>query len=367
MKELVFKQIEDKNLWNTFVDNSPWGDILQYWQWGEVKKTEGWEPLRYAIFEADKIILAAQCLIKEAGLLGKYLYIAHGPVFQSVDDLQKALPFFVEHLSRVAKRLSCFTIEIEPKLGYLIDTDKLSKNIEPFVDEKAIQIFYDAGFVYTGRNMQPKYKLLYDLEKTEQELLSQMKKNTRYNINYAQKKGVVINRYLPNSNVISKKLNEFYGLLKEMQARAAGYPIRPFSTFAALVAEFKETNAIEIFEAEYEKEVIVMNISERTKHWASSFYAGSNRKHANVKASYLLRWSSVMAAKDSGCKVYDFWGIIPGSKQHQGYSDNKLSFGGARIDHIGILALPVNQIRFLIWTKILPIRNLLYSLFRKSK
>ncbi|KXK08250.1 MAG: FemAB family protein [candidate division WS6 bacterium OLB21] len=110
-------------------------------------------------------------------------------MFQSVDDLQKALPFFVEHVSRVAKRLGCFTIEIEPKLGYLIDTDKLSKNIEPFVDEKAIQIFYDAGFVYTGRNMQPKYKLLYDLEKTEQELLSQMKKKHQIQHKLCTEKG----------------------------------------------------------------------------------------------------------------------------------------------------------------------------------
>ena len=107
-----------------------------------------------------------------------------------------------------------------------------------------------------------------------------------------------------------------------------------------------------------------MNISQRTTSWASSFYASSNRKFTEVKAPYLMRWQSIIAAQNFGSKVYDFWGIIPNSQQHQGYSENKLSFGGARINTYGLLALPINRIKYLIWDGAIKLRAKLFGLFR---
>jgi len=360
----IFSDSSDLS-WNGFVSDSPYGDILQFWQWGETKKLEGWSPLRLGVLKDNKLIIAAQCLLKKAPLLGNYLYIPHGPVFNNTNDLREGLPLLKAEMVKLARQQNCFAVEVEPKIG-IAETDLSAFNsLKHFTDAEVIRIFADNGFKESGRNMQPKYKLLYDLTLSEEQLLALMKKNTRYNIRLAERKGVVIKSYPASSPEIPEKVKQFYDLLKETQERAGGYPIRPYKSFTELFDQFKSTDSLVLYEASFNNELIGINITERTSFWSSSFYAASNRLYPEVKAMYLLRWKSVLDAKLYGAKVYDFWGIIPGSSQHAGYSETKLSFGGARIDHTGILALPLNSVKYTVWNRLLPLRAKISELLRR--
>lgn len=371
---LVIKyfEIKEKEKWNSFVGDSIYGDILQFWQWGEAKSTEGWNPLYIAVIDDvdGKILLTSLALVKKASFLGNYLYVGHGPVFKDKQDLKKALPIWKEGILEYAKRNNIFAIEIEPKIGYVpeedLSTPIISKNLQYFIDPAIIKAFYNNGFLQTKRNTQPKYKLYYDLEYSEEQLLSLMKKNTRYNVRLAERKGVEFREYNLTDPNIDKVLTKFYSMLLETQERAHGYPIRPVSFFKKLIESFKGTDNICFMETKYQGEVIAINISQRTKSWASSFYAASNRLYTEVKAPYLLRWRSVLSAKLFGSKVYDFWGIIPNSSQHKGYSENKLSFGGARIDTYGLLSVPINGIKYYIWDNAIRLRSKLTALFWKN-
>jgi len=365
----------DKRLWNSFVDSSKWGDVLQFWQWGNTKQAEGWQPVRMGIYTNEQPLVLAQALMKKASIIGNYLYVPHGPVFLEKGDLARGLPKLIEALKQYAQEHNCFVLEIEPKIGYLprqdpstqeaTDQKELSANLAHFIDQEIKEIFLKSGFRLTNRNVQPKYKLYYDLDLSEEQLLGLMKKNTRYNVRLAEKKGVAVKEFAANDPVLGQKLEQFYRLLQETQQRIKGYPIRPLSSFQRLLTEFADSENLSLFEAGLGNEVIAMNISEKTKFWASSFYAASNRLYPEVKAPYLLRWRAVQAAKNYGCKVYDFWGIIPGSEEHKGYSDTKLSFGGTRIDTYGVLSLPINQLKYFIWDKLIPLRSSLAHLFRK--
>lgn len=460
---------EDSKKWNDFVNNSPFGDILQFWEWGEVKKNEGWRPLRIAIIDeqenSEKWLIVAQILLKKVSFLGNYAYVPNGPVFYEKSDLKLALPKLKEFLVLNSKAYNFLCLEIEPKIGKLIDlisSDKnqVSKekileenpNLKPLVDEEILIIFAKAGYKITGRNMQPKYKLYYDLQNTEDWLLGQCHKSTRYNIKLAQKKAVQITEYQADDSNILNKLQAFYDLLLKTQRRAKGYPIRPLSSFQKMFNLFannqkttetkiekeplptkettdinnfktrdkpileqttilethssnkskvifrdgiiiknyhptsfqskentcqntfekskvnleelqKPTGYISLFESSFENIIIAMNITFRTNFWSSSFYAASNREHPQTKAPYLLRWSSIIQAKKFGSKVYDFWGIIPNNIEHQGYSDNKLSFGGVRIDNIGILSLPLKPFKYKIWHWSIKIRTRLKKIY----
>ncbi len=359
VRELL--EIELK-MWDEFVDNSKWGDILQFHEWGEVKKEEDWKSLKVGVFEksgeSDRLLFGAQILYKKAGFLGNYGYVPHGPIFTDKMNLETALPLFIAELKKITQKYNIFTLEIEPKIGVNANLEvELPLDLEHFVDPELSEILIKNGFKKTPRNVQPKYKLYYDLSATKENLLGLCHKNTRYNIKLAQKKGVVVKEHTPDSPEIHDKIEQFYNLLLETQKRAKGYPIRPLKSFVRLFEVFKGTNNISLFEASYEGDVIAINISQRTKYWSSSFYAASNRLHPQVKAMYLLRWESILAAKKYGSKTYDFWGVVPNSGQHSGYSDHKLSFGGYRIDNYGLFVLPINPLKSWLWGKIIFLRT----------
>src|SRR3972149_7473505 len=211
----IFTEAEIEN-WNAFIDVSKRGDILQFWQWGNVKKIEGWEPLRIGVFEvslnpvsfgpsqapvdlsqdqtiqsqpSSRPLVLAQLLIKKVPLLGSYMYIPHGPVFLEREDLAKGLPRLVQVLKEYAAANQCFIIEVEPKIGYSPTHEDLSNNLAHFTDPLIKEILENNGFIMTERNIQPKFKLLYDLEHSEEDLLNLMKQNTRHNAHLAGKKG----------------------------------------------------------------------------------------------------------------------------------------------------------------------------------
>lgn len=362
--DLQFKEFsttEDIN-WNNIIDSTPYSTILQFWQWGELKKSEGWQPHRVALLDNNEIKIAAQVLLKPAPLLGNYLYVPYGPVFNSTEDLEKYLLEFLTGLRSFAKEKNCFVIEFDPLLGELIEeTDKPAPEVLlPYIDKDVKNILLNNGFQISTRNFQPKHKLFYDLTKTEEELLMLMKKNTRYNVRLADKKGVKINSYEMENEKMKEKIEDYYNLLLETRERARGYPVRPKSTFTTLLSVFKNKDNLKYFEAVFENDLISANISEFTAYWSSSFYGASNRLHPETKASYLLRWKSVQEAKKRGCKVYDFWGVIPESSQHKGYSETKLSFGGTRMDTFGIFALPLSGWKYKIWDRLLPLRGKLF-------
>lgn len=350
----MFAETTDKKEWNEFINNSELTDILQTWEWGECKRIEGWTPYRFVYEQEGEIIIAAQVLVKNVKILGKLAYIPHGPVFQSsyfknikYGEFFKTKEWknFINNLKEWAISRGVFVIEFEPKIA-----------------EQNLKLPNFSELKVTGRNRQPKYKLFMDITRPEELLLMDMKKNTRYNINYAIKKGIVVKKYdiqevLDNSEI----LDRFYRLVIEMQKRAEGYPVRSKKYFRRLFNEFKGTNALVVFEASFEGDVIAMNISEFTNTWASSLYAGSNRLHPNLKAPYLLRWRSIQEAKARGCKVYDFWGIVPESKKHKGYSENKLSFGGERVDFVGILTIKINW-KLRLWEALLRIQKIIIKL-----
>lgn len=323
---MKFVQFEDRQKWNDIVNSSDCSDILQTWEWGELKKIEGWQPYRFALVDNNnEILIGAMVQVKKVRIFGSLAYIPHGPFYSDLEFLKKYWGEFEKGLINWAEESGVFLFEMEPK-----------------ATETDVRLDIFTNWLESGRNRQAKYKVISNLLLSEEELLAKMEKNTRYNVRYASKHGVEIKMYRLDDPIIDTKIKEFHSLVLEMQKRASGYPVRSLEYFQRLVNEFKNTDNILLIEASYNGDIIVMNISEFTNTWASSFYAGSNRLHSKLKAPYLLRWESMLEAKRRGCKVYDFWGIVPNSKQHEGYSKQKLSFGGDRIDFVGILEYPLN-------------------------
>ncbi|MBO5118038.1 MAG: peptidoglycan bridge formation glycyltransferase FemA/FemB family protein, partial [Treponema sp.] len=68
-------------------------------------------------------------------------------------------------------------------------------------------------------DIQPPDTSIIDLTLSEDEILSNMHSKWRYNIRLSEKKGVVIHKYTRNDMNLSKKIDKFYELTKETNAR----------------------------------------------------------------------------------------------------------------------------------------------------
>src|SRR3989442_660254 len=79
---------EEHERYNAFVSTSPYADVMQSWEWGEVKRRSGWTPRRFVV-ESDggRVVGAAQVLgrrpVRGAPRL---LYAPRGPVVEGFRD-----------------------------------------------------------------------------------------------------------------------------------------------------------------------------------------------------------------------------------------------------------------------------------------
>ena len=53
---IVQANSKDKKIWNQFVSQSPMGNFLQSWEWGEFQKSQGRKVFRFFIKNQDRIL-----------------------------------------------------------------------------------------------------------------------------------------------------------------------------------------------------------------------------------------------------------------------------------------------------------------------
>src|SRR3990172_11127379 len=89
------------------------------------------------------------------------------------------------------------------------------------------------GFQKSFEEIQPTHTLWLDIEKSEEEILAQMKEKGRYNINLARKKGVEVAE--------SNDIETFYGLHQKSAARD-GFKTHSLSYFKDLFIMIKKND-----------------------------------------------------------------------------------------------------------------------------
>src|SRR5262245_16446722 len=84
----------DRERWNDFVLTSPWGHLMQSWEWGSFKQLSGWQVERVVLEREGQIIAAAQILIRSLPLLPMTIaYIPKGPIVD-LQDTEMATALF---------------------------------------------------------------------------------------------------------------------------------------------------------------------------------------------------------------------------------------------------------------------------------
>jgi lipid II:glycine glycyltransferase (peptidoglycan interpeptide bridge formation enzyme) len=303
----------DAMTWNSLVAASPYGHVLQSYEWGEVRRSQGQRPLRVLLREDDCIVGIAQIFISELpGSLGRYAYVPKGPV------IDYAQPEMVVRAVVALQQLAR-------------DEDVLALKIEPEVRDSAElrMLFTEHGLVPT-RSVQPRQTIWIDLQRDPEEILAAMKQKTRYNTRLAAKRGVKVCQGKGEQDLI-----EWYDLFRITAIRDR-FAIRPLAYYQRIMDLLGEVGMVSLLLARHDGELLAGNILFHLGSKAIYMYGASSNQKRNLMPTYLLQWSGMQWARARGAAIYDLWGVSDHMDDDlAGVSRFKEGFGGELVRYVG--------------------------------
>ncbi|MDY5123912.1 MAG: peptidoglycan bridge formation glycyltransferase FemA/FemB family protein [Treponema sp.] len=203
-------------------------------------------------------------------------------------------------------------------------------------------------------DIQPPDTTLVDLTCSEENILSKMHAKWRYNIRLASKKGVTVHRYTGSDENIGEKINKFYELTKETNARdgnsshAKSYYEDLIRSSAKELSEGKDVPVISLYIAEHEGDEIASIMTLFSKTESIYLYGASSNNKRNLMPNHLLQWTAIKDAKTYGSQYYDMYGMPPeGKDEHHpmhGLYMFKANFGGKLIHRTGSWDVPLKPV-----------------------
>ncbi|HYV33451.1 MAG TPA: peptidoglycan bridge formation glycyltransferase FemA/FemB family protein, partial [Candidatus Limnocylindria bacterium] len=169
MDSITIKQIENKEVWESFLANHAEANFLQSWYWGEFHKALGSKIQRSGFYKAD-VLVGVMLSIVEDARRGRYLTVPAGPIIDWQDG--DVVASFISTIKKIATQGNCVFIRVRPQL----EANDFSKTL-----------YKKNGFLSAPIHLHAELTSQLDLAPTEEQLLAKMRKATRYEI----KKGTV--------------------------------------------------------------------------------------------------------------------------------------------------------------------------------
>lgn len=320
MKWRLLKENE-KSAFNAFMAENPKGHILQTWEWGQVKGTGAWQPLRLVVEEGQSIAAACSILKRKLPLgLGSIFYAPRGPVLD-IENTQ-AWEALCQGIKALAKEERAIFCKIDPDIpqGQGLWEERLQHS-------GFKQVMGEEGF----EGIQPRHVFRLDISPPSEELLASCHQKTRYNIRLAGRKGVVVEARG------QEDLPEFYRLLR-ITAQRDKFLIRPYAYFEAIYEYLAPQGMAQLFLAHHEGKALSGALAFLLGDKAWYVYGASSNEQRNLMPNYLMQWTMIEWAKEQGCTLYDFRGV-PGDvgEEHPLYGlvKFKRGFNGVYTSFIG--------------------------------
>lgn len=323
MKCLI-RPISDKNLWEKTLLSFPYPSIFQTWNIGEVEKSLNNKIERIGFYDDKKLCGIAQLKYIYARR-GSFVHIRGGPLFYN----WRYWGYFFGQIKKRALEHKVDFIRISPAIlkqdGH--DIQKIKK-----LGFKEVPIpLLDAETAW-----------IVDLAKSEEELLLNMRKTTRYLIKKALKMGIIIKKTteikaaqdlleLYRRMVREKKLVPHHGILDEFR-------------------EFAKDEQALIFLGYYQKKLLGASLI--LFYGDEGIYHHSAHIRNEIPVSYLLQWEAIREAKSRGKKRYNFWGIEPSANSSHpwaGLTQFKKGFGGYMREFVRALDYPLSIFYYKTW------------------
>jgi len=315
---MEIKEIKDKNIWENFLSQCEEKTFLQSWNWGEFNKLQGNKIWRFGIYENNELI-GTVLVNKLVARRGTFLSLPHGLVLKEKNEKLKkeVLIALLNKLKAIAKEEKASFIRISPPW---------KKN------EENEAIFKNLNFKDSPLYLSPELMWELNISPSEEELLTGMRKTTRYLVRQAMK-----NQDIEISS--SQKVEDLETFEKIYEDTVKRHHFIPYS-FKYLRNEFlsfQPDGEVLFFHGKYKGEVLYSALIIFWQNTAVYHHAATSLKYPKIPIAYLAQWEIIKEAKRRGCELYNFWGIAPeNNPKHPwtGLTLFKKGFGGYEIEFV---------------------------------
>lgn len=294
--------------WEETIKKFPEANVLQSPEYGQVNEKLGSEVI-IDTFDGQGWAL----MIVRNAKRGRYLEIPCGPL---IDWNDKALRKTVmKKIAEVGKQKKCVFVRMRPQLK---------------ASPENLKTLEELGLKKSPMHLAAEHTVMINLEKTEDELLSDMRRQTRYEVRRADKLGIKVEAY--NTDEI---FTEFHKVQAET-AKRQGFIPPNLKTLQAEHEAFGEN--IRIYRADTaEGEPIAYGLIIGGGLEADYYEAASTELNRKLPGAYALLWQAMKDLKAAGFKRFNLWGIAPaGQPNHRyaGVTTFKTGFGGEVVEFV---------------------------------
>jgi len=279
------------------------GSFLQSFSWGDFKKN--FQQVERLEARSNNQLIGVCQFFEEKNIFGRYCFIPHGPV-SSVEKVREAL---LKEVLLKAKKKGLMFIHAEPQ-------NDINLGLPSFF------------------RVEPKRTIVNDIKKNDDQLLKSFSSNTRYNIRYAQKRGVNITE--------SDDVASFLSLIKKTEKRQSFHSYQK-TYFQKLLKNTPSTLYLATYKSKIIAGLTVLHFGET----ASCLHSGIDYSERKLKAPNLLRFEAMKRARDRGMKKFDFWGID--EKKFSGVTSFKRGFRGNEFVYPEERDIPLKKINYLAY------------------
>jgi peptidoglycan pentaglycine glycine transferase (the first glycine) len=324
-------EVSNSDGWNAYIAASLYGDVLQSWEWGEVKLGELWGAHRIRVSDDSGVLGQAQVLTRKMPMGMVLYYVPRGPVLDyAADTSAEVLQMIINWIREHALKHRGLMIKIGPAV------------VEAFIPQSVEQL-KELGFKPSFRSVQMRHTRIVDLQPNEVDILNAFDKDTRNLVRRAAKEGVTVEAFTGADDV--KAVRTFHNMYMTTSERAQFAP-RPWDQFQRMWKIMAPIGMAKVYLARSDDQVMAGNVVLMLGQRANQLWAASRRDTHKKFATYALQWAAMQDLKAQGMTHYDMWGIAASNDPTHpwaGLSLFKKGFSGKRVDYIGDYDLPISS------------------------
>ena len=330
----------------------PEGNFLQSDEWGKCAEKVGHKTIRKTFKNGESVLM----LVKDARR-GRYLEIPGGPLIDWNDD--KVVNEVFAEIKNIAKEEKCVFVRFRPQL---------------YKTDENLALVKKTGSRPAPFHLHAQNTVILDLEKSEDELLAEMRRQTRYEVRRSSKLELVVEK-----GTSDELFKEFHSVQVETAKRQNFIPPNMDELEAyheifkdhAMIYYVKTSKNLtidgkKIIEGEPEGEYIpagtIINYGLFIDYGAEVEYfeaASTEFGHA-VPGAYAMLWQAAQDYKKKGLKRFNLWGIAPPNQPNHRYAKVttfKTGFGGEQVEFIHAQDIVINKAKYLITKAVEEIRK----------